>query len=685
MPASKNDHVGKTAKLIYKNSRNTINTYSRTYSGASQMFTKSLILQLKQNLPNEDYYEENGTVKRDLSIETDICILRGYYKKRRNKFINRETISTKSKYSLNHTEIDTIDEFKYDGSACGDSEISVKLKNTNFNINLTSLVVQNLKKMLNDWVKIYLLDNKETKQKIESVLDSLLHKLEYQQKETVSSCTYTVDIELFKKRERKPQFVHSINSQAFRQRSFSVPLGGKCCRIFSTLSVPRNIYRKNKSKDLNKLNGIRHRKIVLSTNGSSKYLFTSSSLNFLTLPTKLMTKCCTMYQQDVFQKKKRRKQKTLVLPNELYDDKNVDSFRTIRHIDTLKNINISKTTNVRNSTLKTIPSIYKNMFNCFSRNDMNDSRNINQSTKNDCEQDISLPLVPTDIRNHSLELEQSNKYENGELKNYDQIVENFDKITKKPSRRKKKNFSRLVNRKNMKSKVISSPKRGDYVKLDIQVNVYPSNDYKNGKDAVKKCKYLNPPISTEATQASTDIIKDDSKPHHHIIPLLDGAVSEAKYMVSGEIFQNSSKNNNNVDNPVIDYIAKESQIAKEIGEIKVIIKALANTTEQLVNEHLKKTSFSKDVSKLRSIDRTKKCHDENLSKPSLGVQISSVYVKNEVICSGIKLKKDPKKKLTDYNPRLMKRSTSYSIIDSESIIKVTDMTSAAQGEINISI
>nr|XP_034837731.1 uncharacterized protein LOC117993961 [Maniola hyperantus] len=690
MPKSKNDHIEKTAKLIFKNSRNTINTYSKTYSGASQTYTKSLILQLKQNIPNAEYYQENGRVKRDLSIETDICILRGYYKKRRNRLINHGTVSTKSKYSVNRTEIDTIDEFKYDSSACGDSKGSMKLKNAYFNINLTSFVVRNLKKLLNDWVKKYLLDNDETKEKIETVLDSILHKLDLQMKNTVSSRTYTVDIEVIDQEQN--QLSHHIKSQAAKQGSLSVPLVGKGFRILSTLSVPKNINRPKPTKrSWSQLNKIRHKKILLSTNGSSKYLFTSSSLNFLTLPTNCLTKRCATYQQDISGNNKNQ-QKCVVTREQLNGFENFDSFTAI----------------AGNSAFDTIPSIYKNIYKELRYKEHHEFRTNNRNKKNEHEHDNSEPLVPSDFKNQIYGFVKNKQIQETEQTN-SLMRASVDKKVKKVTRRTKKSISRLRKYKNIKSKkftyyfrkskyhtqrekdllyhfqsifkIISSHKCRD-VKLDIHVNVFPLSDSKTEKDAVNTCEYSYPLISGNLnTQVNPKIVYGDSVPHeHNIIPLLDGAVSQAKYIINREISTGSSGNNIPRDNTANNHIAKNSEIAQEISEIKTMIKSLTSTTEKLVKEHLTKKSTTKNI----PISHYANTNDvNNLAKPSVGVQFSNRFVKDDVIGSGIKLKKDPKKKHREYNPRLIKRSTSYNIIDSESILKVTDMTSAAQGETNV--
>ncbi|XP_045781112.1 uncharacterized protein LOC123878096 isoform X1 [Maniola jurtina] len=678
MPKPKNDHIEKTAKLIFKNSRNTINTYSKTYSGASQIYTKSLILRLKQNIPNAEYYQENGRVKRDLSIETDICILRGYYKKRRNRFINRGTVSTKSKYSVNRTEIDTIDEFKYDSSACGDSKGSVKLKNAHFNVNLTSFVLRNLKKLLNDWVKKYLLDSDETNEKIETVLDSILHKLDVQIKDTVSSLTYTVDIEVIDQEQN--QISHHIKSQAAkhrqRQGSLSVPLLGKSFRILSTLSVPKNINRPKTSKcSWSQLNKIRHKKILLSNNGSSKYLFTYSSLNFLTLPTNCLTKRCATYQQDIPRKNKYQ-QKCLVTPE------NFDSFTA-------------------NSAFDTIPSIYKNIYKELRHKGLHDSRTSDRSKKNVHEQNNSEPLASIDFKNQSCHFLKNKQIQETEQTS-SLIKASVDKKLKKVTRRRKKSISSKHKKFTYyfrKSKthtqrkidllyhfqsifeMISSQKGGD-VKLDIHVNVFPLSDSKTGKDAVNTCEYSYPLISANMnTPVNPNTVYGDSVHHeNNIIPLLDGAVSQAKYIMNGETSTGSSGNNNPKDNKASNYIDENTEIAQELSEIKMIIKSLASTMEKFFNEHITKRSKNKDISSSHK-DNTKEYLVENLAKPSIGVQFSNRFVQDDDD-SGIKLKKDPKKKHTEYNPCLIKRSTSYNIIDSESILKVTDLTSAVKGETN---
>ncbi|CAH0718436.1 unnamed protein product, partial [Brenthis ino] len=656
------------AKVIFKNSNNTIHTYSKTCSGASQFFTKSLILQLKQNLPKDNYYEDNGSLKRDLSIETDYCILRSYYKKKRNT--NREATSQKSKYSMNRTEIDTIDEYNNDTSACGDNEENFP-HNTNININLTSLVVDNLKNLLNDWIRTYLLENNETKEKIETVLDSILHQLDLKRNDTPSSHTYTLDIEMDQNFHESESQLHKLQDVHKTPRSrtlkvknkkstLTIPLSNKHLKIISTLSLPKNIHKIRKTKSLKKF---RHKRILLSTNNSSVYVFNSSNLDFLTLPTNSLIKHCAIYEEN---KCKNLKNKS---PIEKINKEIISNI--YKHIAGINNLSDykSKMLNKKESL-------------CISENNSID------------------PLVNVDLIRRSTE--RSDK-ENKVLHNSNFIKA---KVTPQTKRKKsnvcKKRISKYRNYKNIKSKQYTHlfKKSNNYIQqekellqhfqsifkyfsnyegkhnfqLDIKVNISPTQEKKLSNSILDIDKEK---LKNETTDLETVVVTDDNGKlstdetkeatfdiDQNIISLLDGAASQTKYIISRGTSNTTGKDNTEETKPLKCNL-KSSKVAREISELKIIVQSLATITEKLVNKHM---------------DKKMELEARNLTKEKISksVQFSNNIPKSQII-SGLKLKKEPKTKITrEFNLRLTKKSTSYKIIDSESILRVTDMTSAAE-------
>lgn len=709
------------AKVLFKNSLNTLHTYSKTYSGASQIFTKSLLLQLKQNLPKDNYYEDNGTVKRDLSIETDICIMRRYCRRKRNQLINRATVSTKSKYSINRTENDTIDEFKHDTSACGDSEQQVNLPSACFNINLTSIVIDNLKTLLSDWIKTYLLEKNETKQKIDTVLDSILHKLELQANDhdTSSSYTYNVDVEVVnhdsnqKIKVQSNSLKHTLlnNTKQVQDTSnLSIPLNGKYLRIISTLSLPRHAHRikrcRNSREQMKKL---RHKKILLSLSKSSNYIFKSSNLDFLMLPTKSLTKHCVTCDQD----KNKKPIVNDVEPQPLIDIKNLIDDSTTNKNSTNGTVRkIKENRSISNSNK--IKNYYQNIYSDDSQDTLSNSasnqekelvfNNKNIMKKTDHDQDLSDPLITIDLVNQSFECQDRNTKglkTSNKPNTYKAKCRKSSKCKKNLSKYKYvkskqftylfKKSNNLINQEKTILKHFQSIMRyfsnwegNKDVKVDIHVNIFPSQE--NKKD---NCNHLeesqtttlNPDRNQKLTFETTANNNENLYGKQNIISLLDSTVSQAKYIIRKETSTDTSETNNKVNSEKSLHDVKHTKISQEINEIKVIIKSLATATEKIANDHLKrKQSVIKDTVNVLA-EPAKKTSNENLSntvKTSKYTQFSSISPRSELI-SGIKIKKEPKSKsVKNYNPRLLKKSTSYRIIDSESILKVTDMTSAAQ-------
>nr|XP_026484155.1 uncharacterized protein LOC113392093 [Vanessa tameamea] len=680
-------------KIIFKNSMNTLRT-SKTYSGASEIYTRSLLLQLKRNLPKDKYYKDNGTVKRDLSIETDICILRRYYKKRRNRFLNREAMSAKSKYSINQTEIDTIDEFKHDTSACGDSEQNVNPANKHLNINLTSLVIDNLKDLLNDWIKTYLLEKRETKQKVDTVLDSILHKLELQTKEedTSSSCTYTVDIEVGrcnrnKRTELQSKELKNVTLQATKLTEeasvLSIPLNGKYLRIISTLSLPRNAQKiKRGRKSRHNMKRFRHKKIFLSISKSSNYIFQSSNLDFLTLPTKSFTKHCVTYDHDA-----NIKFKNFIMPKSSSDTNDYIVDSTCKESNqSIRNVKTNRTY----SNSHNIKSFYENIYSDTSNRNNNDAEkavklndNINKDIcKSPNEEDQSDPLITIDLITHSYENLDKNKQSNLNLK-----ASKRAKNLKAKFRGKKtllKHFQSII-------RYFSSCEGKKDIKVDIHVNVFPSkenkkdhfNDLDKNENKTAHCDLLVY-TNNEKIRDARDVTSCDKQ---NIISLLDGAASQVKYIISRETSTDISEINNKIETEINPLNAKHSKIAQEINELKIILKSLATTAEKLANGRLHKQNVHKEILNNTGIDvsttnkpdmQTVNTSISNIIKSSKSVQFSN-KPKSEIV-SGIKIKKGPKHKhSSNFNANLVKKNTSYNIIDSESIIKVTDMTLAPQG------
>ncbi|CAH2098677.1 unnamed protein product [Euphydryas editha] len=651
--------------------------------------------------------------------------MRRYCKKKRNQLINRATLSTKSKYSINRTENDTIDEFIHDTSACGDSEQQVHFPNACYNINLTTLVIDNLKALLSDWIKTYLLEKRETKQKIDTVLDSILHKLELQRNDhdTSSSCTYTVNVEVLNHDSKEKVELQSkslkdtvINNskQVEETSNLSIPLNGKYLRIISTLSLPRHahkIKRCRNSRDTMKR--LRHKKILLSISKSSNYIFKSSNLDFLMIPTKSLTKHYVTYDHDETIKTiaNNVKPQPLTDINDLIDDStnNKNFFKQ----------NVTKIMeNKPTSNCNKIKNYYKKIYSDASQvtesnSASNQEKEVIEESKLSHEQDLSDPLITIDLVTQSLECNDRKKQGDRKLKianepnGYKAKCRKSSKYKKKQSKYKyvkSKQFTYLFKKSNNvinQEKTIlkhfqsimryfSNWEANKDIKVDIHVNIFPSQE--NKKDDFNRLEenqtiILHPnklfykdnqKLGIETTTKKNE----NSDEKQNIITLLDTAGSQAKYIIRKETSTDTSETNNKVysEKSLLD-VKHSSKIAQEINEIKIIIKSLATATEKIAKDHLQRKQSLLNETLNLSANPAEKLSNKNLSniiKASKCIQFSSISPRSDLI-SGIKIKKEPKSKsIKNYNPRLIKKSTSYRIINSESILKVTDMTSAAQ-------
>ncbi|XP_072933853.1 uncharacterized protein [Epargyreus clarus] len=713
----------KAATLLYRKSNCTLNTRSRTCSSASQFLTKSGKIQLKKKVPKTNYYIGNGKVKRDLSIATDICILRRYYKKKFERF----------KYSMNSPEVGTIDESNGGNSACGDNISEETNEDTRFNIDVTSLVVENLKHLLNDWIKKYLLNNNETKQKIETVLDSILHKIERQKKS--SSCTYTVNIKVDEENYSGSNVARASNrGQSRKQSCQTVPVSGKHLRLISTLSIPRNI-----KKQVNDVKShspkqttrkIRYKNVFLTVSRSSTFLLNSSSFNLLSISTKSFTKRCATYPGTEI-KTSEKKHDMILFPRSSYSE-------TIPDTSCQEDTNLSLQNKVYPNVVEPMQSLVKSIFADDPANVTSTDKNVYES-KNDnytmTDNNSVLKSLTSCTQCHKLHWKKEKVSDEAQYTaspKVEKIVEckrkkyKYSKLKPVPHRRNRKTRperttqslkyidkkikikkSNLSQKENSMFKELqnilscfSHYTNSKNIKFDVRINVSPMlPDIPETDGTNYKSNINNNEISTDKPITSEEIIskqtaletKDDSVEMQKqidksdlsplsepkLISLLDGAVSQSKYVISKEA---SSENTENVAQVQNNKIPPSVEIAKDISELRVIIKDLATTTENFVKEHLEHIKCNKpyvtDVSrkdKNNNIGSIKL--DLNTSTVSKATQFSNGKIKSQVV-SGFKLKKEPKKKDTqDNNPRLVKKSVSYNVIESESILKVTDMTS----------
>lgn len=325
-------------KVLYKKSYNSIFTHSRTCSGTSQQ-TRSTAYP-RRKLSHHKEYRDGQKIKKDLSIETDVCILRRYYKHKRNWMSSKAATSAKSKYS-NYTEIDTIAEFR-DSSACGDKLLGEDFGNLGApaNMDWTNMMLDNFKDLLNKWITRHLIEDKDTREKIEDVFEAVLQGVESRQAQKSSSCTTYV---LSKDDEidyRNFQVVHvaastDYNGQCcssrhpdilsyenFEQSRYTVPIIYKNLRIISTLSIPRDINRRrryNKRRKLGrvKVNRAPNKSLLVSyMRTPPTFLATVSSFNLLAISTKSLIKRCVNFDKNRLKDMEKNKPQHLILFSE---------------------------------------------------------------------------------------------------------------------------------------------------------------------------------------------------------------------------------------------------------------------------------------------------------------------------------------------------------------------------------
>lgn len=772
-------------KVLFKKSNIACRTHSRSCSDASQI-TKSGILHIKKNLSKTtDYYTDGDKVKRDLSVETGVCVLRRYYKsKHKRDKCSIHTSSAKSKCSI---AADTEFAESKPDHACGDSRNKFDIINpaNPLNIDITSLMVENLKGLLNDWIRKYVLEDTETKKKLVNVLDSLLQSLETKIISTThSSCsTYVVERNgaNYRVRNKKTE-TNSLTCQYCKQKQtsiitntsssvlfkkysrFTIPFPYKHLRIISTLSIPRNMYKRDKSRKKNfvyKVKKVQRKSIVSKdVKKDRKVVINVSSCAISNESKRRPTKPSRRH----YKKSQIKKRGILFLPQMFYRS-TTDCTSTVEIDDEMKN------EETQESQLDAMPSLVKSIYADDPANVTSTDKLRNYENRNDIctmtETGIThhnfknLIASVSNVQFHDAKYVCSNKtvetssivnekYENADIDFINQSIEFPNMTTRKQNlldkqykkkhkvikfksqkkrnklSRKRKSIFHKIKSKSNKYKSIKYKKftylyrkrknrniQGDFfthlrnifkyfaeyegkrdIKLEIHCNVYPFLDVKQKlfhrdiKASPKEASNVALAGSAFDLKAKDEKIGLKEKPtiNPGIIPLLDGAASQAKYIFKSD---NSTKTSDNSikyrDSTEKGTIMTGLEVSKELSELKTAIKDLSTTAEMILQEHIirqkVKSKHDSSIIPNKSIEVKKTNTFENsekqvmrLSNTSKGIQISNNVAKGQLL-SGIKLSKGPKI-IEEFTNRLKKRSSSYHVIDSESILRVTDMTAS---------
>ncbi|XP_059045879.1 uncharacterized protein MAL13P1.304-like [Achroia grisella] len=769
--------------LLFKKSNTTLFTHSRTCSGVSQLYAKSAILQIKQNLfQAKEYYIHNDKLKRDLSLETDICILRRYYRSKRYKS-SHKSLSVKSKYSAVDTEFGTIEEFEPDVSASGDNskKASVVMMPNLTNINITSLMMRNLKVLLNNWIKSHLLEDKEMKQKFDNILNCILQKLEKKRTKRLSSCmTYVMDNDknisnnkkcsaianpYYKQKDTISIFSGSSQTEASIKKSYNtIPFPYKHVNIISTLSIPRNFTvrktnftKTNKSKCKIKKNSHNHQSIILKTskNKMHKLFVTASSFNLLTASSKPNLQCGT-FSKENNESKFNKKGQIVFFPKLVHKSDASDStILTEVHKNSLNKYKIQDigyldvTPNLIRSIyahnlMKITNNNYKNKHNNYTMTDAKLSYRVSQTKLNKCmsniqfyetditctKRNVSTMKIPNKQRDpmtmdsikQSVELPKTNIRRHNQIykrtiKDCQHIKNNHLLKKKRRIYKRKKLLRKLYNisqytnikksdndltkKKNLIGeldnifKYFSKINNDKNIKLDIHINVFPvcenepatdinthdgDNANKISLNKISDIETMLYNTSLEKHNSSKENISISFERYANIIPILDGSMSQSKYIFPSNNSRTKSLYGIKNDCNFLDRSTTTNDLvtSREIIELKEVVKNLVATTEKLVIDHLKKQNSQKlpltsDIMTNNKITNNIKHISSNEKTQSKEIKKSKSIRKSQL--SGLKLSKEPKKTV-EFTSRLAKRSTSYHIIDSESILKVTDMTSA---------
>ena len=778
-------------KILFKKSYSNFSR-SRTISGVSQLYSRSGIMQIKKNsgTNHHRYYTDRGKIKRDFSVETDICILRRYYRKKKSLLGEN---SAKSRYStLVDTECETIEEYP-DTSGCGDNDNDTEKSNQPLDV--ASLMIDNLKDLLNQWIQTHLIQNKDTKQKIDTVLDSLIRKLETRNNLASSSgSTYILHKEAGKQEVKNkkiatasltcqcckhhPRYVNvesspvSTVSQKRSSEGITEPFNYKDIRIISTLSIPRSFHRrgleeKTEQSSWYRMKKIKHRNLFLSIDQSTK-LIHSSSFDLVAISTKSLTKKTT--NNDTISKKKKRH--IVFFPKPFYKSATETSSATNDENLQIKNVHVEK------DRFSTMPSLMESL---YANDPIMPEKNIKYAcgthnsnktmTENNyvSEVGVSKSKVATEIKKDIYARQAKQRYLTS--KNKSTSVVGIDSVDTKIETPKK---SGLVLPENSKTKTIrkkatnkgkvnklkqrsafqtlnnkqftflykkaqsqTSPGgeflkhcknimqffeeyKNNNIKLDVQINVYPTCQ-SNKKDVYTDVSYqslgvydikFNPTVLNNIETKLDAKVHMDEEPVKHnienenrlkeqhplasysktrlpeIIPLLDSSVCQTKFIFdvnSQEKVQALSKTNL-VESSYVEQstLTTELEIVQEISELRAVIRDLAAAAERFVNEQLKRESnklndetvVSRNPSNYTSSSKVEAI--VSLRNPSKAIQYSKETFGKEKLLSGLKITKEPKKKETfEFYNKLAKKSTSYRIIESESILRVTDMTSGA--------
>ncbi|XP_050679504.1 uncharacterized protein LOC126975590 isoform X1 [Leptidea sinapis] len=666
-------------KIVYENSFDTLKTNSKTLSEWSQYCTKGITTQFKKQTAYSHYYEDNGKLKRDLSIETDICILRSYYRNNRKRHCIINTISTRSNNTINDSQNKSIGKLE-DASACGDNFLENHL-----NIDITNMVVENLKKLLNEWIKRYLLDKKNTKQEIETVLDSILHQVNL----TKSSSSYTsctLDVEILS--ETLTENTNAVDTQEVYNNAFkhirtsylSIPLTNKKLKLVSTLSVPKNLSRpKRKIKKLR--NRAKHHKNKIY------FPMDSSELsNIFAISPKVLTEKCATY-----------KEQSVEVNNHCTFDFEKKSQYDIYHVkDSNKNfyteINPLKNEDDNAEDYTNLKQKYY-------------GKNIEHKEIDASDYNNQMLKTSKVHQNRSVNMKNSKRKPPESKARKNRAYPSFQYV-----KSNKKYSVNTANTHSKKSDILQSlqhiikciEKSKNVMKVDVKLNVFPivKEDKKSIPNHSKTNKTKNTSHLFHKVEPTFTCTKFNKKHNvkrlhkctsnkvHTNFPLCGSGFEKTKYLINRQtstsnIHEYESniklKNFNNRGTCT----SKCFEIKNEIGEIGSLIKYINNLAKNIHQDSIVVDKIHSKILYITPVTLEVKQEDENPHCFKTKKNITSPIKSTEPQCKSCNTRThlipghELSMELRDYiefNSDQDKKSTSYRIIDSECILRVTDMT-----------
>ncbi|XP_063543183.1 uncharacterized protein LOC134751670 [Cydia strobilella] len=553
----------KNTTVLYKKSLSILRgRRSRPSSIRSHNCPKSGTLHLKVRTSEDHlYYCDGAKIKRDLSIETDICRKRHYIRKRASKYSD----SIKSTFA--------------DGdSSCAEPEArAVKYHNAD----VVSLIVDNFRGLLNKWIREYLLDSSDNLQKIEAIRESLLRKCDKRlNRASKSTCKCSLDSR--RKRVGRQYLTKDISiTNCETCSNYTVPLQNKRCTLISSLSLPRNIDKQG--------NTFSSMNIWVPLNRPLDVA--DSTLILLTMSSRSFTKRCATYNEP---KPCIEKKQSFV---------NLQGKKTIYRTVTSEGPMILRPSTARVETISLVRNIYADS-------------HIQMQTKTNNDKN-------TMTEEHSYECRSCSRSNNSrknlrKLKSSGLCLNNiksrhFTYLYRKASKRNSRS-NEFINHFQTILNYFEQYEGQNNVILDVHVNVLPVENVVSHQEHLNKtcehqfiistvgkanCACLDTLMeSRESESSSKDSKSSENVNRPEIISLLDCSESKAKYIVETannsdvvEVEEPQQSNNNpesyaSNTNPESFILDNKLNICYQINSLKNVIKGLTLTAEKLISDHM---------------------------------------------------------------------------------------------------